>query len=262
MSCNKDAFLQEEKIIRDTYYADKDDFMNIIFYRGDYGQTKLNGDILECISSDDLEHTFDKTIEVFQYVTENIDYDFIVRVNTTEILNLYLIRQFIDTLCVDDMSLYCDNLIWRQTNDLLYAQGNFMIMSKYIINEILKYSPLYLLMTNEIRIDDIYIGYCLKHLGMQYLKSINKGQYFNDMQYNIHQYTLAVRCKCYVTRDAHYRRMHNAYKILKSMQTFNIPSVHNNIVYYYQLDRNNKKQKIIMLYDMFRKKVMREFNYI
>lgn len=125
---------------------------------------------LKCSLFDD-NMTFTKTLLAFQWANENLDYDYIIRTNTSTYINLLLLsyilyremnenKKWEDTaMGTDLMSLY--SLPCPNTNDI-YIRGNCLILTKKQVNVILKYGTMFSYglvdMSNTQIIDDTVIG--------------------------------------------------------------------------------------------------------
>ena len=88
MSCNEERFIEEEEIIRKTWGSPiingEIENLSIIFYRG--GSDESFDDekkVLYLNVPDDLNNTYNKTIEAFKFLKKNnIEYDYIFKTNT------------------------------------------------------------------------------------------------------------------------------------------------------------------------------------
>ena len=139
LKCSKDNNLYLNINTHDKIIKDKDDKHHLY-------------NILE----DDI-WTWQKTYDVFDYITNNkeySDYDYVVRTNTSSYINIMLLsyilyKEFNDENINSDMMCYGTELISMfsthtpNPNDV-YIRGNCLILSKHIIkNVILKYGQFY-----------------------------------------------------------------------------------------------------------------------
>ena len=86
MSCDKDFFINQEELIKQTWAKDiidgKYPNIDIVFYMGcpvineTYFDNELKTIVLKC--EDDLDNTFKKTIRAFEYIDNNYEYDYIL----------------------------------------------------------------------------------------------------------------------------------------------------------------------------------------
>lgn len=106
---------------------------------------------------DDDKWTWQKTYDVFEYITNEeqySDYDYVIRTNTSSYINILLLsyilyKEYNDNSINSDMMCYGSEMISMysikipNSNDI-YLRGNCLILPKYIINNvILKYGQFY-----------------------------------------------------------------------------------------------------------------------
>lgn len=183
MSCNDNFFITQEQIMKETWVKQIEQFDNIdyIIYRGDpnISKHKYNKEqhLLSLRCEDDIDSTFKKTYYAFKLAHKIYDYDYIFRTNTSTYINVVLLNQFIQQL-EDDNILWTSEL-YSLSNSFcpyplyLYGRGNGIILSKNIINIILKegISHLYLNKCDDWMIGNILNTYWIKQ-GKDYLDYI------------------------------------------------------------------------------------------
>lgn len=139
LKCSKDNNLYLNINMHDKIINDKDDKHHLY-------------NILE----DDI-WTWQKTYDVFDYITNNkeySDYDYVVRTNTSSYINIMLLSYILYKECNDeninsDMMCYGTELISMFSTHIpnqndVYIRGNCLILPKHIIkNVILKYGQMY-----------------------------------------------------------------------------------------------------------------------
>ena len=139
LKCSKDNNLYLNINTHDKIIKDKDDKHHLY-------------NILE----DDI-WTWQKTYDVFDYITNNkeySDYDYVVRTNTSSYINIMLLSYILYKECNDeninsDMMCYGTELISMFSTHIpnpndVYIRGNCLILPKHIIkNVILKYGQFY-----------------------------------------------------------------------------------------------------------------------
>lgn len=186
MSCNSPIFINQEKLIRETWLKDVIDgkYENIDYciYRGDLipkhkYKKETHELILRC--EDDMNNTYKKTYYAFKLIGKIFkDYDYVFRTNTSTYVNIPVLNAFIQSLDRDDI-LYGGDL-YSLSNAYcpyplgIYARGNGMILSRNIIeNIILKYGmqQLYLRLTDDIVIGNVFNSYWISE-GENYLDHI------------------------------------------------------------------------------------------
>ena len=111
MSCNDNFFIEQEKVIKETWASPiiKGEYSNIdfIIYRGDPSLDKHkfikseNTLLLRC--EDNLQNTYKKTYYALSLIDKNFDYDYIFRTNTSTFVNVSLLNEFVQTIDNDEV---------------------------------------------------------------------------------------------------------------------------------------------------------------
>ena len=168
MSCNQEAFLNEENTIKETWAKDiiEGKYPNITWYA--YRNTLHDkpydmNNIIYVPENDDRSHTYQKTIACFKYINdhkEKFDFDFIVRTNTSQYVNVELLNKFVEDLDSNDETIYTSQICFNTSSHLkLYGRGNFVLFSRVVFDRILKASELYPYGGNkDLYIDDFVIA--------------------------------------------------------------------------------------------------------
>ena len=168
MSCTQKAFLDEENTIRETWAKDIIDgkYPNITWYA--YRNTLYDNpydmnNIIYVPEKDDRSHTYQKTIACFKYINEHkdkFDFDFIVRTNTSQYVNVELLNKFVSELELNDETIYTSQICFNTSSHYkLYGRGNFVLFSRVVFDRILKASELYPYGGNkDLYIDDFVIA--------------------------------------------------------------------------------------------------------
>lgn len=159
MSCNLENYKHKEQIIRDTWFKDIGKYPDIVgayfFTSSAIDNRKIDEEnkIIYVPVQDFRDRTFNKFMESLLLLdSENIEYDYILRLNISTYPNLKLICEYIQTLKQDE-NLYCGSLCnspWYNPLELPFAQGEFFIFTKPIL-KILKDYYFY----NKINFDNI-----------------------------------------------------------------------------------------------------------
>ena len=155
-----------------------------LFYIGNSEKTYQENDILYCNAPDDIEHTFDKTIAAFNYISKNKDFDFLIRTNISTYINIPLLDVVVNNLNNDNIyanqfNAYLTSI--KYINDV-YPRGDAYIISKNKLSEILN-------LYDKINFEEVknVLDNCDDTLiGLLYLKSY-KDLYINhyiQLQYN------------------------------------------------------------------------------
>ena len=164
MSCNLKEYINEEYILKETWANDiiNGNITNasLITYRGSKNKTTYfdkDENILYVNAKDDWGGTYEKTIKAFEWINNNIEYDYIVRTNTSNYINLQSILKLINSLPDDDEYIYGTRIIVNSSSrNVPYFRGNCLILKKSIVNDIIKAYD-----KNVRTTDDSWIGYTL-----------------------------------------------------------------------------------------------------
>jgi hypothetical protein len=195
MSCNQEHFLKQEQDCIDTYLSRLPDNFDYIIYRSNNTNTfEFDSDkhLLLVPEKDDLFNTFNKTYSAFYWLVNNMQYDYILRTNTSTYINVELLNAFVQSLD-NDTELWGSELFYdcvKQNVKGMYLRGNCLLLSKRHIDTILNDGMLCVLMSNRL-IDDETIGaifllhpeYTIKSYTECWYKSLNK-------QYSYHQISM------------------------------------------------------------------------
>lgn len=168
-SCNDDFFQKEIECIKNTYASNLPSNIDFIYYTGNNDKEELIEDNLKLICSDDIYSTFRKTYYALRFFQlHNMQYDYIVRTNTSTYINVKLLNEIINSI-KDDKKLYCTELYSLSDGCCpmplaLFARGNCIILSKYWQNIILNegISFLYLNITDDKTIGNIHNSFRIK----------------------------------------------------------------------------------------------------
>lgn len=178
MSCDNEFFINEEKLVKQTWlkpvidgqYPDIDYY----FYKsGDKQYIDFDNHYIYVNTADDWISTFLKTQEALKVLNENVDFDFIVKTNLSTYINIQMINVLMQSNVLSDYKdvLFGGRLIKR--DDIYYPTGSFMLFSKLLSMQI-AYSKI-----SEQREDDYIIGKILnkykKHIFD--IPNINKSPY-------------------------------------------------------------------------------------
>lgn len=196
MTCNSGFFKAEDTINRRTWAKDvlldkEDDGCSFYSYIADtagsptYIDDEVN--LIHCNSGDGLWDTFYKTIEAFKAILSLSEgFDYVFRTNTSTVVNVPLLRQFVDTL-KDDETAWCGELY---ATDIpcplpftIYPRGNALLLSRKLVERIVDWSK-YVVVPPRMFADDNIIGNVLNTYHMlrfeeynKYIRSFGQGWY-------------------------------------------------------------------------------------
>lgn len=177
MGCKVNPGNRNMKAIHDTYIAsyfkNKNLFKNEYeFYFYDGGNDVFSvekyydyANIIHCSSGDGINSTFEKTIESFEWITSNKNFDWVVRVNISTYINLFYLDVFLQKCDINNVyanrfNCYINN--YNYLNDC-YPRGDAYILSFNKIKQIVEVSKKYSI-REELSdgktdlVDDVLIG--------------------------------------------------------------------------------------------------------
>ena len=174
MSCQDEFFINQEKVVDETWGADiiagKYPNVTLYKYRGGYNSNDVTNDnVIKLRCEDDINNTFKKTWAAFNILTDVEDYDYVFRVNTSTYVNVDLLAHFVESLDNDEI-LWCGELYSLSEAYVpqplyLFGRGNALLFSRKLINIIMTegISFLYSRMTDDNTIGNILNSYWIKH---------------------------------------------------------------------------------------------------
>lgn len=174
MSCNKDRYINDEEIIRETWGKDiidgKYENLSIYFYRGGAEKEYLDEEkhIIHLTSGDELNDTLVKSMDAFKWLkNKGLEFDYIIRTNTSTYINVNAILDFLKR-GQTTQKVYgpCIN-ISPSSYGIPYLPGYFLILGKDIVN--IFYECKY----HDKCVDDVGFGLLLyKLFNRQYMANI------------------------------------------------------------------------------------------
>lgn len=143
MSCNIDFFMEQEKVIRNTWLKPviEGAYKDVDYYFYTSGERDFIDDdshqiYVKC--NDDWYATFEKTRKAMEMVMRRNDYDYIVRVNLSTYVNVPLLLMFIKMkldICHDDYHVWGVELL--QHNSTKYMIGKFLLFPKPAVMDLI-----------------------------------------------------------------------------------------------------------------------------
>ena len=133
-SCNKERYIKEEDIIRNTWGSRIWKNCDLYFYRGG-GEDILEGDVLSLKCGDKLEDTFVKTIRALKVFKNK--YDFIIRTNTSTWINTEVLLNTLKTIDINEHNLIGGNIVSNTgSQGIPFLRGNFLVLNKTVQNDL------------------------------------------------------------------------------------------------------------------------------
>lgn len=146
MTCNKPEFEKNENIIKNTWAKEiidgKIKNMEFFFYTATDGKERIDyeNNKIYVKSGDEIYDTFNKTRKCIKLIEKNnIQYDYIVRVNTSTFINTILLNNFISIMKqLNDNRILC-TMIVKNAEDKYFPCGKVLVFNKEHIKYIMDY---------------------------------------------------------------------------------------------------------------------------
>lgn len=215
--------------------------VKIIFYLGGYKKTELvSNDTLKLTSSKKFKDIGVKTIDSFEWVDNNLEYDFIFRTSASSFLFIPKLIEFVNK--------NFDNIDYSGVvaqakylgKDIKFASGSGYFVSKKIVSLILNNKDLW----NHKLIDDVALGEFLKEFNIEPFNfernSINVFPSYESMNYEL----FLTRCKI------------NQFNLPRILEAFYMLKLKNN---YMIFNKNLKYNKNFEKINLFFIKIIQKF---
>lgn len=137
MSCNRDDYLFEEKIILNTWgkpiINGEYDNIKLWFFRGGE-ETRLDEEnhVLFVKESDTLKSTYKKNLAAFNFFIENDDFDWVIMTNTSTVLNIPLLNKLVNSDILEEDNYYGGELI-MQLKSYPFFRGDLILLSRKVV---------------------------------------------------------------------------------------------------------------------------------
>lgn len=207
-----------------TWIKDLPQNSHLVFYQGGE-ETKIKNNILTVKSSDKYQDIGYKTLQAFDWVKSNLNFDYIIRVNTSTFLYTEKLNKFLSEN--KNEYLYRGRILNNKFNedDIKWVSGAEILMSK---------KTLELLLKNKNKFDfslpdDVAIGKLLSDLGVEIQNSDSK--IFNIEIFNDSKLEFGYHFRCRVDDPYYYPRILDSVfmKYLhKESQNLNIKKIKRN----------------------------------
>lgn len=186
MLCNNQNFLNEFNTILNSGYGKylPENFEIYGYIEDNKTEIDINNHLIHIDSSGDLIYTFNKTQKCLQLIKHTFNFDYIIKTNTSTVLNIQIIEYLLNNGILKNDCLYgSDMYVLPSENQqlifnsyiekdipvgLLYLRGNCLIFSKTILDIICNFNYKY-----DTGIDDSVIGFIIySHFGKKYKNHI------------------------------------------------------------------------------------------
>jgi hypothetical protein len=190
-------------IIRATWGKGNTNLTQIYFYRSDV-KTELNQNILSIRDNGTAQDIGHKTLKAFEWVSNNVEFDYIFRTNTSSYVNVSNLEKYIQEEASEESLLYRGILHERKykskTSNFAYVNGAGVLMNKKVIDLVLSKKEQW----DHSEWDDVALGKLMFENGVT--PSVGKRYTVVNNFYsnNIHRENYHVRCR--LDQDSRYPR--------------------------------------------------------
>lgn len=140
MSCNREDYIFEEKVIRNTWGKPiincEYENIELCFFRGgkitEYDE---ENHVLTVDEQDDLSSTYKKNLKAIKYFLVNSDFDWVLITNTSTVMNVPLINKFINSEIINEEYYYGSSLCFPLLNTPFF-RGDFMLLSRKTVENL------------------------------------------------------------------------------------------------------------------------------
>ena len=132
----KDSGIYEklEFTARETWNKDEVDNVETIFFYGGHSQNELIGDRLYLASPEGLSNLGHKVISAFEFLLENMRFDFIFKINLSAYLNKSLLKEICSSM--EQKNIYSGFL--GDFGDTVFTSGAGTLLSKDVVQFIVE----------------------------------------------------------------------------------------------------------------------------
>jgi len=195
-----------------TWQKKHEDIEIVTYSGGSNFEFKNNNLILNV--SDNYKDISEKTREAFLWISKNIDFDYLIRTNTSSYIDLENLKKFCDRNNITN--LYRGRILKYQLNNLNihYASGDEVLLSKDTFDKIIKNINFW-----DINLpDDVSIGKLMNKLNIVLENS-------NSIQFNVNLFK-----KKTITHEYHFRcRVDSPYYFPRFLDKLLLLYIHKNL---------------------------------
>ena len=191
---------RNKKAQTNTWIKDLPQNSHVVFYQGGE-ETKIKNNILTVKSSDKYQDIGYKTLQAFDWVNSNLNFDYIIRINTSTFLNTNKLIQFLTEN--KNEYLYRGRILNNKFNEnhVKWVSGAEILMSKNTFKLLLKNKNKF----DFSLPDDVAIGKLLLSLGVKPQNSDSK--IFNIKVFDNTKLEYGYHFRCRVDDPYYYPRI-------------------------------------------------------
>jgi len=135
LSCNLEIFQYQEMVARNTWIKHlKEESIDVYILKSS-DKNYIDKDIIYCNTPDDIQHTFEKTIEGLKQIDE---YDYVVRTNLTTYINAKCLKMYCQYM--KDNNIDIANGCLAIKNKIVIYRGNSLIINNKTYHYLIDYN--------------------------------------------------------------------------------------------------------------------------
>lgn len=215
LSKEDNLYSKLENTIRETWGSYKSENIDIFYYYGDGDYFKVCGDKIYTTHIESIYNIGYKTIDSFEYLSKNIDFDYVYRTNSSSYLNINKMIEFLKGKPVNNF--YCAMVNVEKKSGIKFGSGSGYFLSKDLVEFVIKNKNKW----DHSLIDDVALGDLLLKNGFKITPStrldingVENGDFLSNsniiskkrIDSNFH-----FRCKC-LNREIDSEIMRKLYK--------------------------------------------------
>ncbi len=162
LSLEQEPYISLEKTIRDTWASKPYPNVDIIYYYGGSDEIKLVGDKFYSNTSEGLYNIGYKTLNLFDYLLKNHDFDYIFRTNSSSYVDIEKLLTFIK----DRPSEKFYSGVIGKHNNILFASGSGYFISRDLVDLVVRERNKW----DHKLIDDVSLGKLMSENGIKIYK--------------------------------------------------------------------------------------------
>jgi len=162
LSLEQEPYISLEKTIRDTWASKTYPNVDIIYYYGGSDEIKLVGDKFYSNTSEGLYNIGYKTLNLFDYLLKNHDFDYIFRTNSSSYVNIEELLEFIEYKPLEN---FYSGVIGNY-GGINFASGSGYFISRDLVELVVEQKDRW----DHTLIDDVSLGKLMSENGIKIYK--------------------------------------------------------------------------------------------
>jgi hypothetical protein len=152
LSTDNKIYNSLEQTIRETWANYIPDNVEIFYYYGGAEKFNVVGDRIFCKTKESFENIGYKTLDSFEYIYDNFEFDYIFRTNSSSYVNIDKMLKFLEDK--NREKFYCARVNTEVKSGIIFGSGSGYFLSKDVVKLVLEISDKW----NHNLIDDVALG--------------------------------------------------------------------------------------------------------